>query len=734
MTALWKDGVLPRLEVEAIGEPAITELLERVLGGRIQSTTARQLFTETAGNMLWLRHLVEGERTGGRLRCVDGVWHRLGGPRLGPALTTLIDERIGSLPEDLRHVLELLALGEPLDVDLLRTLAGESAIEACVDRSLVTVSPDGPHWSARLAHPLYGEAVRTRLSSMRGRRLRGHLVEALRVAGENPDLLRLAVLALDSDLPADPALFLAAANTASLLTDMDLTERLVGAARDAGAGFEAQLLHAFVLSYLYEGERAEAEYAEAGGHARTDAQRLRVAQSRALNLSMVLARPTDAKAVLDEVADCHGARSELLGIRAMFAVAGNRLGEGRASARQALDTPGISAACETFATWALGAAEALEGAADQSTVAARGARAALRSPETILLRINLAWWEVQGLGLAGQVEQTRLAIDRLTSSMGGRFQAFFYPNLDGWLALISGRVGTATALLTEFRPYFPGHGGGWTTMMELRLALALGMGGDLAGVREALRRAEASRHPAIIALDPQFELARAWLAAAEGTTSNAIRHAREAGALAAVSGQSAFEVLARHASVCFGDRGQVDRLGELARRLGTPRAMAAAAHAAAWARQKPSELLASGDMFAEAGLMLQAADAAAQAYALARSRLAPEVMARAAGRIRDFAADCEGARTPALLAAEQPLPISERQREIARMVAAGMSNRDIADRLRVSVRTVEGHIYHACTRLGVSTRTELAQLLGPPSGDRHGRGTGAMTVGAPVSR
>jgi hypothetical protein len=59
--------------------------------------------------------------------------------------------------------------------------------------------------------------------------------------GKDVDLLRLVVLALDSDLPADPAPFLAAANTASLLTDMDLTERLVGAARGAGAGFDAQL-------------------------------------------------------------------------------------------------------------------------------------------------------------------------------------------------------------------------------------------------------------------------------------------------------------------------------------------------------------------------------------------------------------------------------------------------------------------------------------------------------------
>ena len=44
-------------------------------------------------------------------------------------------------------------------------------------------------------------------------------------------------------------------------------------------------------------------------------------------------------------------------------------------------------------------------------------------------------------------------------------------------------------------------------------------------------------------------------------------------------------------------------------------------------------------------------------------------------------------------------------------VAAGLSNRDIAERLQLSVRTVEGHIYRACTKLDVADREQLAALL-----------------------
>jgi DNA-binding CsgD family transcriptional regulator len=69
-----------------------------------------------------------------------------------------------------------------------------------------------------------------------------------------------------------------------------------------------------------------------------------------------------------------------------------------------------------------------------------------------------------------------------------------------------------------------------------------------------------------------------------------------------------------------------------------------------------------------------------------------------------------GARTPSLLAAAQPFPISDRQREIATL-AARLSNKQIAEQLGVSVRTVEGHIYHACVKLDQPNRTALADYV-----------------------
>ncbi|WP_459956083.1 response regulator transcription factor, partial [Mycobacterium avium] len=40
------------------------------------------------------------------------------------------------------------------------------------------------------------------------------------------------------------------------------------------------------------------------------------------------------------------------------------------------------------------------------------------------------------------------------------------------------------------------------------------------------------------------------------------------------------------------------------------------------------------------------------------------------------------------------------------------SNREIADRLVISVRTVEGHLYRLFTKLGINNRDQLIQLIG----------------------
>lgn len=60
-------------------------------------------------------------------------------------------------------------------------------------------------------------------------------------------------------------------------------------------------------------------------------------------------------------------------------------------------------------------------------------------------------------------------------------------------------------------------------------------------------------------------------------------------------------------------------------------------------------------------------------------------------------------------------PLTRREREIADLVATGLTNQEIATRLFVSRRTVESHLSHIFPKLNVRTRSALAHQLGKHS-------------------
>lgn len=55
--------------------------------------------------------------------------------------------------------------------------------------------------------------------------------------------------------------------------------------------------------------------------------------------------------------------------------------------------------------------------------------------------------------------------------------------------------------------------------------------------------------------------------------------------------------------------------------------------------------------------------------------------------------------------------LTKRELEISRLVAQGLSNQEIADRLFLSIRTVESHVLQARTKVGAARRRDLGRLV-----------------------
>ena len=65
--------------------------------------------------------------------------------------------------------------------------------------------------------------------------------------------------------------------------------------------------------------------------------------------------------------------------------------------------------------------------------------------------------------------------------------------------------------------------------------------------------------------------------------------------------------------------------------------------------------------------------------------------------------------------------ISRRELQVARLIAAGRSNKQIAAQLVISQRTAENHVEHILTKLGFTSRAQVAAWAAASQPDREGR-------------
>ncbi|WKG02624.1 LuxR C-terminal-related transcriptional regulator [Mycolicibacterium sp. HK-90] len=716
ITAIWKDQHLERLELQPLSPAEIADLLERVLDGPVDSFSAQRLWQFTQGNALYLRHLLDNEVDAGRMTRRAGVWLWDGRPRLSPTLAELLEARMSDVPTAVREVLDALAIAEPLESDVLESIADADALAEAESLGLVTVDAHVRPASVRLAHPLLGEVRRT--GSLRLQRLRGRIATELgRKSSTDPrDLIRRAALLIESDLTPDSDLLLAAAAAAMQLLDHRLAETLAARAVAVGGGPWAKIAHAMAITWQERGVEAEAVLGEQAAQA-TGLERTQVAILRAMNFLLILGRVADAERELDVLpADDESAQAIATALRPLIELV---RGHSRAAVDMAITAEASAEASDVakiFLAWVFVTGRGDLGQIDEIASAANaGYAVADRSPEVGHLRRRLAFQETHGYRLAGTLAQSDAVVDRIRrDTLDVPFEESWHRVMVGLSAMSRGALDDARCALRDALAYLgTGDSGRMVkTFGRTWLTTVTGMAGLATDARREFDAIEWwAQDPAACMFDPYLRLAETWACAAEGAVSQAISIMRDAAVKEFELGRPAWEVVLLQTATQFGDHTTTTRLADLATQVQGPRAPTAAAHAMALAAGDGDALLDVSHRYETFGDRLAAADAAAQAVVAYQHAGLRGAAMTASATAQRLTSECQGAQTPALRAGTTAQPFTARQREIISLAAQGLSNKQIADRLTMSIRSVEGHLFRASQRVAANSREQLISIL-----------------------
>lgn len=721
--ALWKDGLAERVEVEPLTPDQVEKLLAATLGAPMEGASLR-LFQERAnGNALFLRELVLGAIDAGALLRNQVGWRLSGDLPISSRLAEIVESRLASLSEADRRALGVVAIGEPLTLDTFQALEPMTDIESLESKGLVRVERHDRRLLLRMSHPLQGEVLRKKLSQLVVRRTSVRLAEAVEQFGarRRTDVLAVGVWRLEGGGPIRPDLMLRAALTARQRNDFALAERLARAAIDAGAGFEAAVL----LGQLFWQQRRSLEAAR---HleslkplAISDEQKVLLAGTRIevidLGLNDIDASLAVAEEAEQSIAD-ESLKDQIIAERARI------LGRhGRNSTAAAIVDPLIDRAkgrALLSACFAAGTSMSVTGQVARAVHATEvGHRAHLAwtgPPVGFPPSLHLSMRAFAYLWAGYLTEGQELSSAQYAAALKENSPlaiGFFSLDLGIW-ALMSGRCRTAVRWGSEAQSTFQRIG---FPFMERTSLIILSLGQAMQGLvdptRATLTQLDALGVQVTDHSGPLLLLARGWTEVLANNRPGGIELMNEGLELARWSGARVFESWILHDLARLGRAAEVAPLLKgLCDELEGPLAPARALHAAALAHRDPAGLEQASHLFKGIGAILLAAESSADAATIWHRREDPRKATAAERRSAALASLCEGARTPALSA---PAPVraalTARELEIAGLAASGMSDKQIAQKLFLSYRTVENKLHQVYEKLGVNSRNQLTGVL-----------------------
>ncbi|WP_431235910.1 LuxR C-terminal-related transcriptional regulator [Mycolicibacterium psychrotolerans] len=722
ITALWKDDYLRRIDVGALSREETERLTIEVLGGRVAGTLVDQLHELSSGNPLLLRSLLDTAVSDGVLTDDTGWWRLTQLPRLGLDIEQLLEARVRSLPPREREVLEIVSAAEVLDWTALRAMCDTHAISDAEQHGVIDLINDPQRVRVQAAHPVLADVVRKHCGMARLRQINTTLAQNFWSLIDDSDegrasdprlVIEYARLVMNSDTTPDAGLVTDAAESAMTMSSLVLAEQLARYAYDNGGGLRAAIALADALAWQGRSQDAEELLATFDPH--DEIMLVRWGCLRATNLFFGCGQRAVAEEVLGTVRSrvtLTALRSYALAVEASIAYFAGELDTAAAASSAVIaDADAMPMAVLWAAVPAAAVANFRGRSKDVAAAAGRGAEAA-RHCTSGPQRYAISLTETLSALNQGDIPTAQGIVDRQ------RQQAHGAPHAEAIVAAMAGRVELAAGdpqaasdwLQRALSAMISTLSGGWVTLVAIWAVQAEVLRGDCAAAARALSMAEATWGPAVEVFRPLLEVARAYLSAATGQLAAAHAYIGRAAEAAARSGMTVGELEALHTGLRLGMDPDVSRFKALAEQLNSPVAVLAAAHAEAIAADDGEGLDSVAAGWESLRMRAHAADTFAAA-ALSHRRAGARLLAVQSSTRAHWLVSSSGLHTPATAIIEAPLPLSDREREITTLVANGLSNRQIAARLVLSVRTVEGHLYRIYNKLGISDREQLIRLI-----------------------
>jgi DNA-binding CsgD family transcriptional regulator len=244
------------------------------------------------------------------------------------------------------------------------------------------------------------------------------------------------------------------------------------------------------------------------------------------------------------------------------------------------------------------------------------------------------------------------------------------------------------------------------------MAIALALAGLTTKASETLADLDALGLPTDMEYEVDVLQARAWAWASAGDMATARKNLEVAVDLGHEVGDLLGASRALHGLARLGRARQVaDQLGELAERVEGELTQARLAYALAAAARDSRLLDDAARRFEEIGALLYAAEALGESAVHSRREGQTREAAAAQQRAARLLARCEGAVTPFVRAIGARAQLTPAELDTALQAATGSTDKQIAELMNLSVRTVENRLHRAYQKLGVSHRRELADAL-----------------------